>query len=110
MKNVLDLSVEFRNYFIVFRESLFKLGNCENDCFDLIKKVFQWCPSYSLKGDKKKDKGLNLKIICLNVSKIQGFFYTKQHHTDANFLGHKFRRHKFFLKIRFHFLKGIYFG
>ncbi len=109
IKNLLHLSIEFRNYFILFRVSLMKLGNCEYGFFDLIKKLYQWCPSFLLKRKKKKDKGLNTKMINLNVSKIQGLSLHPKHHTDAEFLRHKFRRHKFLLKLRFHFIKPIYF-
>jgi len=85
MKNLLDLSIKFKDYFIIFRGSLVKLGNWENGCFGLIQNVFAWCPSYSLKGDKKKDKGLNLKMISLNVSKIQELCLHQKHHADAIF-------------------------
>ena len=53
--------MKISNLLIAFRVSLLKLGNCENGRFDLIQNTFAWCPSYSPKGDKKKDKGPNRK-------------------------------------------------
>ncbi len=90
MKNLIGKLTKISNYLTVFRVSLFKLGNWENGYFGLIKNPIGWCPSYFLKRNKKKDKGLNSKMISLSVSKILGFCLHQQHHADANFLGHIF--------------------
>jgi len=97
MKNLIGKLTKISNYLTVFRVSLFKLGNWENGYFDLIKNPIGWHPSYLLKRNKKKDKGLNSKMISLSVSKIQGFYLHQQHHTDANFLGHIFFKKLFTL-------------
>lgn len=63
MKRLIIKSTKISNQLITFRVSLFKLGNSKNGHNDQIKNTSQWCPSYLLKKDKKKDKGPNLEMI-----------------------------------------------
>jgi len=67
--------MKMNNYLTAFRGSLFKLSNCENGRFDLVRDPIEYCPSYFSKINKKKDKGLNREMISLNISTIQGFAY-----------------------------------